>query len=97
MRKRIQLAIDISWTHVESYWRKPDSWVDSHHPNLGMFEESAREAERGGFDMIFLGDSTGIPDTWEGNIEDAVRYGVAWPRFDMSPWITAMSRVSIRP
>lgn len=94
MRKRIQLAIDISWTHVESYWRKPDSWVDSHHPNLGMFEESAREAERGGFDMIFLGDSTGIPDTWEGNIEDAVRYGVAWPRFDMSPWITAMSLVT---
>ena len=26
--------------------------------------------------------------------DDAVRYGVAWPRLDMSPWITAMSRVT---
>ena len=42
----------------------------------------------------FFGDSTGIPSTWEDSIDDAVRYGVAWPRFDMSPWITAMSRVT---
>ena len=94
MKKRIQLAVDISWTHVESYWRLPGSWVDLHHPNIGMFEEAARTAERGGLDMIFLGDSTGVPDTWQGSIDDAVRYGVAWPRFDMSPWITAMSRVT---
>ncbi|MSQ18432.1 MAG: LLM class flavin-dependent oxidoreductase [Betaproteobacteria bacterium] len=94
MKKRIQLAFDISWTHVESHWRMPGSWVDQHHPNIGMFEEAARTAERGGFDLIFLGDSTGIPDTWKGSIDDAVRYGVAWPRFDMSPWITAMSRVT---
>ncbi|MFN0300335.1 MAG: NtaA/DmoA family FMN-dependent monooxygenase [Burkholderiales bacterium] len=94
MKKRIQLAIDISWTHVESHWRLPGSWVDQHHPNIGMFEEAARTAERGGLDLIFLGDSTGIPDTWQGSIDDAVRYGVAWPRFDMSPWITAMSRVT---
>ena len=28
------------------------------------------------------------------SIEDAVRYGVAWPRMDISPWISAMSRVT---
>jgi FMN-dependent oxidoreductase (nitrilotriacetate monooxygenase family) len=94
VKKRIQLAFDISWTNVESQWRLPGSWVDQHHPNVGMFEEFARTAERGGLDLIFLGDSTGIPDTWQGSIDDAVRYGVAWPRFDMSPWITAMSRVT---
>ena len=44
--------------------------------------------------MIFFGDSTGIPSTWKDSIEDAVSYGVAWPRFEMSPWITAMSRVT---
>src|SRR5712671_5723648 len=94
MKKRIHLAFDVSWTLVETQWRIPGSWVDRHHPNIGMFEEVARTAERGGFDMIFFGDSTGIPSTWEGSIDDAVRYGVAWPRLDMSPWITAMSRVT---
>lgn len=94
MKKRIQLAFDISWTAVEAYWRLQGSWMDRHYPNIGLFEEVARVAERGGLDLIFLGDSTGIPDTWQGSIDDAVRYGVAWPRLDMSPWITAMSRVT---
>jgi FMN-dependent oxidoreductase (nitrilotriacetate monooxygenase family) len=94
MKKPIHLAFDLSWTNVETHWRQAGSWVDRHHPNIGMFEEIGRIAERGGFDMIFFGDGTGIPDTWQGSIEDAVRYGVAWPRFDMSPWITLMSRVT---
>ena len=94
MKKRIQLAFDISWTEVETNWRNPGSWVDRHHPNIGLFEEVARVAERGGLDLIFLGDSTGIPDMWKDSIDDAVSYGVAWPRFDMSPWIVAMSRVT---
>ena len=64
MKKRIHLAFDLSWTLVETQWRIPGSWVDRHHPNIGMFEEVARTAERGGFDMIFFGDSTGIPITW---------------------------------
>lgn len=94
MKKKIHLAFDLSWTTVETHWRLPGSWVDRHHPNIGMFEEVARTAERGGFDMIFFGDSTGIPDTWKGSIEDAVRNGVAWPRFEMSPFIAMMSRVT---
>ncbi len=94
MTKQIHLALDLSWTQVETQWRIPGSWVDRHYPDVGLFEEVARTAERGGFDMIFFGDGTGIPDTWEGGIEDAVRFGVAWPRMDMSPWITAMSRVT---
>ncbi len=90
----IHLAFDFSWTQVETQWRQPGSWVGPHHPDIGMFEDLARLAERGGLDMIFFGDGTGIPDTWQGGIEDAVRYGVAWPRFDMSPWIALMSRVT---
>jgi hypothetical protein len=61
---------------------------------VGLFEDVARIAERGLFDLILFGDSTGIPNTREGNIDAAVRHGVAWPRLDMSPWITAMSRVT---
>jgi alkanesulfonate monooxygenase SsuD/methylene tetrahydromethanopterin reductase-like flavin-dependent oxidoreductase (luciferase family) len=73
MKKQIHLAFDLSWTSVETQWRNPGSWVDRHHPNIGMFEEVARTAERGGIDMIFFGDSTGIPSTWGASIDDAVR------------------------
>lgn len=94
MTKQMHLAIDMSWTQVETAWRSPGSWVGKHYPDVGLFEDAARIAERGLFDLIFFGDSTGIPNTFEGSIDPAVRRGVAWPRMDMSPWITAMSRVT---
>jgi FMN-dependent oxidoreductase (nitrilotriacetate monooxygenase family) len=84
----------MSWTQVETAWRQPGSWVGPGYPDVGLFEDVARIAERGLFDLIFFGDSTGIPNTWEAGIDAAVRRGVAWPRLDMSPWITAMSRVT---
>ena len=94
MKPQMHLAIDTSWTQVETTWREPGARVGSHYPDVGLFEDIARVAERGLIDLIFFGDSTGIPNTWKGSIDDAVRYGVAWPRLDMSPWITAMSRVT---
>ena len=94
MKPRMHLAIDVSWTNVETTWREAGARVDRHYPDIGLFEDIARVAERGLFDMIFAGDSSGIPNTWRNSIDDAVRYGVAWPRLDMSPWIAAMSRVT---
>ena len=93
-KPHIHLALDMSWTQVETTWREQGSRVDRHYPDITMFEEYARIAERGLFDLIFFGDSTGIPNTWKDSIDDAVSWGVAWPRMDMSPWITAMSRVT---
>jgi FMN-dependent oxidoreductase (nitrilotriacetate monooxygenase family) len=94
MPARMHLALDPSWTQVETLWREPGSWVGPRYPEVAAFEDLAREAERGLFDMIFFGDGTGIPNTWGDDITDAVRWGVAWPRLDMSPWIAAMSRVT---
>ena len=94
MKPQMHLAIDVSWTQVETTWREPGARVGRHYPDVGLFEDIARVAERGLIDLIFFGDSTGIPNTWKGSIDDAVRYGVAWPRLDMSPWIVAMSRVT---
>jgi len=94
MPKHMHLALDVSWTQVETAWRLPGSWVGPHYPDVGLFEDIARIAERGLFDMIFFGDGSGVPNVWEGGIDAAVRRGVAWPRLEMSPWITAMSRVT---
>src|SRR5712691_5328817 len=96
MPNQMHLALDVSWTQVDTAWRMPGSWVGRHYPDIALFEDIARIAERGLFDMIFFGDGSGVPNTWEGGIDAAVRRGVAWPRLDMSPWITAMSRVTSR-
>jgi FMN-dependent oxidoreductase (nitrilotriacetate monooxygenase family) len=90
----MHLALDFSWTLVETDWRQPTSWVNRTYPDIGLFEDLARIAERGLFDLIFFGDGAGIPNVWQGSIEAAVRRGVAWPRMEMSPWITAMARVT---
>src|SRR5258708_33629800 len=66
MPKQMHLALDVSWTQVETAWRMPGSWVGRHYPDIGPFEDIARIAERGLFDMIFFGDGAGIPNTWEG-------------------------------
>ena len=47
MPKQIHLALDVSWTQVESAWRLPGSWVGRHYPDVGLFEDIVRIAERG--------------------------------------------------
>jgi hypothetical protein len=50
----MHLALDVSWTQVESAWRTPGSWVGRHYPDVGLFEDSLEEifeatGSRGGF------------------------------------------------
>ena len=86
--------MDISFTHTDGRWRTPGSWTHRTYPDPGMFEDIARIAERGCLDMLFCGDGTGIPSTWQGSEEVAARWGIQWPRQDMSPYITLMSRAT---
>ena len=94
MKTMMHLACDMSWTHLDGRWRTPRSWVNRQFPDIRMFEELARTAERGCFDMMFFGDGTGIPSTWQNSIKSAVQWGVQWPRQDMSPYISALARVT---
>jgi FMN-dependent oxidoreductase (nitrilotriacetate monooxygenase family) len=90
----MHLTFDLSYIHLDGRWRNPGSWIGRTYPDIGIYEEIARIAERGCIDMIFFGDGTGIPDTWRSSLDEAVRWGIQWPRLDMSPWITCMSRVT---
>lgn len=94
MKKKMHLAFDLSFSHTDGRWRTAGSWVNRSYPDIGMHEDLARIAERGLIDMLFFGDGTGIPSTWQDSEEVAVRWGIQWPRLDMSPYITAMSRVT---
>lgn len=90
----MHIGYDMSWTHLEGRWRTPGSWSHAEFPDIGIFEEAARIAERGLLDFIFFGDGTGIPSTWGGSIDEAVRWGIGWPRQDMSPYIAVLSRAT---
>jgi FMN-dependent oxidoreductase (nitrilotriacetate monooxygenase family) len=94
MPTKMHLAFDMSFTHTDGRWRTRGSWVHRSYPDIAMFEDLARIAERGCIDMIFFGDGTGIPATWQKSEEVGARWGIQWPRQDMSPYITAMSRVT---
>ncbi len=87
----MHLALDLSFAHTEGRWARDGSWVGLDFPDVRMYMELARTAERAGIDMLFFGDGTGIPDTWRGSIDAAVEWGVQWPRHDMSPIIAAMA------
>lgn len=90
--KKMNLALDLSFSHMEGRWRLPGSWVGRDFPDFAMYRELAQIAERGRFDMIFFGDGTGIPSTWGGSIDAAVKWGIGWPRQDMSPFVAALAQ-----
>jgi FMN-dependent oxidoreductase (nitrilotriacetate monooxygenase family) len=91
----LKLALDLSFTHTEGAWRNPASWINyPYYTQPDIWEDVARVAERGCIDMVFFGDGVGIPDTWGGSIDAAVKWGLQWPRHDMSPTIALMSRVT---
>jgi FMN-dependent oxidoreductase (nitrilotriacetate monooxygenase family) len=90
----MHLAFDLSWTHLEGRWRTPGSWTGRTYPNIGIFKEIARIAERGLIDMIFFGDNSGIPNSWRGSIDEAVRWGIGFPRQDALPYIAALALVT---
>jgi FMN-dependent oxidoreductase (nitrilotriacetate monooxygenase family) len=94
MKPKMHLAFDLSFTHTDGRWRTPGSWIHRTYPDVSMFEDFARMAERGCIDMLFFGDGSGIPATWRGSEEEGARWGIQWPRQDMSPYIVAMSRVT---
>jgi FMN-dependent oxidoreductase (nitrilotriacetate monooxygenase family) len=92
--KQMHLGFDFSYSHMGGRWRLPGAWDDRTFPDVEMFEEVARIAERGCLDMLFSGDGTGVPDTWRGSRDAAVEWGVSWPRQDLNPIMVAMSRVT---
>jgi FMN-dependent oxidoreductase (nitrilotriacetate monooxygenase family) len=94
MPKRMHLAFDFSYIHMDGRWRMPGAWPGMTYPDVAMFEHMARTAERGRFDMLFSGDGTGVPSTWQGSRDDAVRWGISWPRQDLAPLSVAMARVT---
>jgi len=94
MARKMHLAFNFSYTHMNGRWCLPGAWEDRTFPDPTLYEDAARLAERGCLDMLFSGDGTGVPDTWEGKRDGAVAWGVMFPRVDMNPVMVAAARVT---
>jgi FMN-dependent oxidoreductase (nitrilotriacetate monooxygenase family) len=94
MSSQIHLGLDLTMTHLNGRWRTPGSWAHSTYPSLDVFADLARLCEKGCLDMVFFGDGSGIPSSWNSSIEQGARWGLMWPRQDMTPYIGALSQVT---
>ncbi|WP_200845051.1 NtaA/DmoA family FMN-dependent monooxygenase [Roseomonas sp. 18066] len=90
----MHLGFDLSYAHMGGRWRKPEALRGHRFPDVGMYEQVARLAERGCLDLLFTGDGTGVPDTYGGSRDAAIEWGMNWPRQDFNPLMVAMSRVT---
>ena len=91
----IHLAADLSFFHTDYLWRMPGSWSGySYYSRPDFYEDVARIAARGIFDLLFFGDSAGTSEEYGGDHHTAVRYGVKWPWHDMMPMIPCMARAA---
>jgi FMN-dependent oxidoreductase (nitrilotriacetate monooxygenase family) len=94
-RETIHLAADISFVHTDYLWRMPGSWVGYRYYSTSEFyEDIARIADRGRFDLLFFGDNASTSEDYGGNFDAVVRLGAKWPRHDMSVMIPLMARVT---
>ena len=91
----IHLAADLSFLHTDYLWRMPGSWAGyPYYSSSEFYEDLARTAERGMFDLLFFGDTGGTSEDFGGNHDAVVKFGAKWPRHDMTPMIPLLARVT---
>jgi len=62
--------------------------------SIAYWQRVARTLERGCFDGIFFADSGGIYDRYKGRADEAIKYGVGWPKHDPMPTLPLMASVT---
>lgn len=92
--RMIHLAADISFAHTDLRWALPGSWQGYRYYGPEFYQDLARIASRGKFDMLFFGDAAETPENHGGSYESAVRLGYRWPKHDMSTMIPLMAQAA---
>ncbi|KAF2086019.1 Nitrilotriacetate monooxygenase component A/pristinamycin IIA synthase subunit A [Saccharata proteae CBS 121410] len=95
-KKRILLnAFDMSTVgHMSpGQWKNPKD-RSAHKRKLGFWIDLAKLLERGGFTAIFLADTYGGYDTYEGSLDNCIRRAAQWPVTDPNIPISAMAAVT---
>lgn len=80
--------------HSMAAWRHPRSDVGLHWAGPGLYQEIAKAAERGKFDMVFYGDVLAGFDNYKHSLDTTIRHAVQFPVHDPVPTLTSMSAVT---
>lgn len=76
-------------------WRAP--WggrVKTEWAGSSFWEDAVRGLERGGFDCVFIEDTSMIDDTYKGSMETALRYGLEAPKNDPLPLLPLLAKAT---
>jgi FMN-dependent oxidoreductase (nitrilotriacetate monooxygenase family) len=87
----IHLAVDLSFYHTDFVWRQPGGWQGHRYYGPEFYKDIARLAARGVFDLAFFGEAAETPENYGGTHDAAVRWGMRWPKHDMTPMIPLMA------
>lgn len=79
--------------HGPGLWWHPSAGTIDHHDLEGWLG-LARRLEQARFDLIFFGDSVGVPDVYQGSAERAVIDALGIPSGDPSVLIPALASVT---
>lgn len=95
-KKRIYLnAFDMfSVSHLSPGQWKRKGDQNATKRNLDYWINLAKLLDRGGFDMLFLADTYGGYDTYQGSLDECIRRGAQWPVLDPIIPISAMAAVT---
>jgi FMN-dependent oxidoreductase (nitrilotriacetate monooxygenase family) len=88
------LATDLSFAHSSFMWRMPDAWAGYSFYGAEFYEEVARVASRGVMDLLFFGDAAETPEAHGGNHHAAVKWGMQWPKHDMTAMAPLITRAA---
>jgi long-chain alkane monooxygenase len=91
--RRMHLAMDLSFAHTDERWRNAE-WSKYRYYGPEYYQEVARTASRGVFDMLFFGDAAETPENHGGNYDSSLSVGFRWPKHDMMPMIPMMAAAS---
>lgn len=90
----MHLAVDMSFAHTDYLWGLPGSWQGYQYYGPDFYEDVARIAQRGMFDMVFFGDTAETPENFASGFDVPIRKGIRWPKHDMIPMIPIMARAA---
>jgi long-chain alkane monooxygenase len=80
--------------HSIGAWSLPRAYRGLSYSQPQYWEHLGRTLERGTIDMIFLADTYGVFDVYEGSHDAAVRYAVQFPLHDPMPLVPLIARVT---
>ncbi|KAF9894844.1 hypothetical protein FE257_004465 [Aspergillus nanangensis] len=75
-------------------WRHPSDRASTKRRDLSYWTDLAQLLEKGDFNALFLADSYGLHDTYQGSGDAAIRNGSQFPMGDPSIPISAMASVT---